>query len=393
MYSLFISRQPIFCQHTRVAYYELVGASHRGASNAELIATITEVGIGYLTRGRPALIALRAQPTGAALPDWPFASDASVGVSYPLTSAPNERPGEILIPYSDAAAFVCLDDFILSDGIPAHPGRGLIVRLDAKALGPDGVADQMQRLRHQPVEIGVKNVANADEFELYRAMGVDLFQGSFLAAPRPIATPRVVAGQASALALLASLQGDPDTDELREIIARDVTLSYKLLRYLNSAAFGLRRRFKSVREAIIYLGRRPLRRWASLVVIASLGAAPEELRRQALVRARLCEQVGAKFGEPSPETYFTTGLFSLLDALLDRSMDEVLATLPLHDNVAGALERGEGPLGEALACARDHEQARWRAERYLALGPRDIAPTYAEATDWADDVMRLIGER
>lgn len=175
MDSLFISRQPIFCQHTRVAYYELVGASNRGAGNAELIATIAEAGIGHLTRGRPALIALRPQPAGSPLPDWPFDGDASVGVSYPLRCAFNERAGETIVPYSAAAVFVCLDDFVVSDGIPPSPGRGLIVRLDAKALGPEGVADQVQRLRHQPVEIGVKNVASIDESELYRVLGVGYF--------------------------------------------------------------------------------------------------------------------------------------------------------------------------------------------------------------------------
>lgn len=390
MIALFVARQPIFDRDTRVAYYELSGPNNQdGTLNARLVTSVAELGMTDLPRGRPAIIQLQPQPHGVQLPPWPFIGSAPVGVSYPAPPGGASTGAGLAIPYGAEAAFVCLDT-VNDNDLPLLSGRLEIVRLDARALGPDGVEEQVLRLNSQSVDIAVKNIANNDEFELYRALGAHYFQGSFLSAQRAVSTPSVAASQASALSLLAALQGDPDIHELRDIIAQDLTLSYKLLRYLNSAYFGLRRHFSSVRDAIVYLGREPLRRWVSLIIIANMASAPEELRRQALVRAGLCERLAEQAGDKVTAPYFTTGLFSLLDRLLGRPMDEVLTALPLHNELAAAIRCGEGRLGEALICAVDHERASWRSERYLELPADIITPIFAETTEWADGVMRLM---
>lgn len=389
----FISRRPIFDRHTRVAYYDLVQAGRQKDSNAARVATLAELGVDSLSRGRPALIALNPRTTAGSLPKWPFGANETIGVSCPVTEAAIQDFGADVIPYVDEAAFLCLDTLVSNETLKVARSHARMVRLDAEALGPAGIEDQVEKLRGSPLEIVVKGIQSADEFEFYRALGVDYFKGPFLANPRLITTPAVAAGQASVLKLLAALHSDAETDELREIVVRDVSLSYKLLRYINSAYFSVPRRFSTVRSAIIYLGREPLRQWASLILLASLDSAPEELRRQALVRARLCEQVAASAGDAPTGAYFTTGLFSTLDALLDMPMDEVLATLPLHETLVAALTDGRGRLGEALACALDHEVGRWRADRYLGLGADVLTRTYAETVEWADGVMALFAER
>lgn len=381
----FIARQPIYDRYTRVALYELRGSDRSSNRNSFLISALSELGIAHLLRGLPALIQLYHQPEHVAFPPWPFPSETPIGISYPLSPNALRQP----IPYESSATFICLDGVVTSSRA-SLPAQVHFVRLDAAALGPDGVTDQIENLRSRDLEIIVSGITSAEEFDLYHALGVDYFQGSFLAVSRRLYTPKVLADQQTVLTLLATLQGDPDTDELRNIITRDIGLSYKLLAYINSASFGTRRRFSSVREAIIYLGRAPLSKWASLVLIAGLKSAPEELRRQALVRARLCERLAEVAQEANTGAYFTTGLLSLLDVLLDRPMADVLNVLPLHPAVEEAISTGAGKLGEALACARDHEHARWRHEHYLGVGADIIVPAYTETTHWADEAMNEI---
>jgi EAL and modified HD-GYP domain-containing signal transduction protein len=162
---------------------------------------------------------------------------------------------------------------------------------------------------------------------------------------------------------------------VESLIARDVALSYRLLRYINSAFFGLRREVDSVGRAVALLGLENVKRWCTLTAFASIDEKPRELITTALARARFCELAGAGFGERCREALFTLGLFSVVDALMDAPMPELLRSIPFPEDMKNALVAGHGPKGELL-------EAAIASERGVAPSG-DLASVQTEALAWA----------
>jgi EAL and modified HD-GYP domain-containing signal transduction protein len=186
--------------------------------------------------------------------------------------------------------------------------------------------------------------------------------------------------------LLARLHSeDIDFDELQEIVGRDIALSYNLLRFINSAFFALPRRVESIRDALVLLGALNVRKWATLMALAESQDKPRELVVTGLVRARMCELLAGVYQHRDAEGAFTTGLFSVVDALTDRSMVELLSTLPLSREIIEALLNYEGTKGRILRATVAYEHG-----NFGELG--DVPPTrtplsdlYAQAVAWATE--------
>jgi EAL and modified HD-GYP domain-containing signal transduction protein len=184
------------------------------------------------------------------------------------------------------------------------------------------------------------------------------FQGTFRALPELNQGPAVELGaMATAGELLAP---DLDFDRLESLIARDLELSYRLLRYANSAFFSRRREIGTVREAITLIGERMTRRWALVVALAGGNPRPDELLTDALVRGRTMELVAAEQPGLSADHAFTVGLFSMLPSLVSRPMEQALAGVGLPGDIEGALLDGRPPYGallDRLICHLDGEFA------------------------------------
>ena len=195
-----------------------------------------------------------------------------------------------------------------------------------------------------------------------------------------------------ALATVADLEATHgDFDRLEDVIRRDVGLSYKLLRYVNSAFFGLPRKVGSVREALTTLGARTVQQWATVLVLAGVAARGNELIATGLARARMCEDLAAAeaCGTTGEDRCFTVGLFSVIDALLDAPMDEALAELPLVPEVTLALLERGGTAGRLLTEVLAYERGEFDA---LAGHERRVrvAASYRDAVAWADAAMVAI---
>lgn len=256
-------------------------------------------------------------------------------------------------------------------------------------VGVAGRADEeLQALIAEPAARGLElvatDVATADEFTRCRVIGFSHFQGEFFARPR---------GEGGGSGALASLQAlaeltasEASFEELERIIGADVGLSIGLLRHVNSAYFSLPREIDTVREALTLLGPRAVRRWASVVALSSVPEAPDQLVALALLRGRMCELLGRGASEEERERLFTVGLFSVADALLDASMEQVLETLPFSDAIAAALLRFEGSLGQVLATVLRYEQGHFPE----AGDPTELAEAYLAALKWADDAGRWV---
>jgi EAL and modified HD-GYP domain-containing signal transduction protein len=221
-----------------------------------------------------------------------------------------------------------------------------IVRLDMADTYPIAVGGRVRPFLAAGLEVHAVGVESFQVFEACVDAGCSAFQGPFRALPALDQAPAVELGaMATAGELLAP---DLNSERLEALIARDLELSYRLLRYANSAFFKRRREIGTVREAITLIGERMTRRWALVVALAGGGTRPDELLTDALVRARTMELVATGLPGLSADHAFTVGLFSMLPSLVNRPMEYALSGLGLPADIQDALLDGRPPYGALL---------------------------------------------
>ncbi len=283
----------------------------------------------------------------------------------------------------DQGYVIALDDFVYSPDWDPLIELATIIKLDVGDLGVQRTHEHLTLLQARGKKLLAEKVETREQFQTYKEMGFDYFQGYFYARPEIVSGKRLPTNKLSSIQLLASLN-NPATDmrDLEKLISRDMGLSYRLLRYINSAAFSVGRKVESIRQAIVLLGLDPLRRWASLVVMTANNDKPVALLQSFLVRARLCELLAEANGDNERDMFFTAGLFSGLDALVDRPLAEVIESLPLSQQLAAAITDHIGPAGEAVACALAFERCR-PGISYAALPEATIHGCYTSASAWS----------
>ena len=200
------------------------------------------------------------------------------------------------------------------------------------------------------------------------------------------------ANRMAALRLLSKLQ-DPNltTDDLEETLSQDVALSYKLIRYVNSAMHSLPNDVSSIRHAIVLVGTRRISNWAGLILYGQMDDKPGELMITAIVRARMCQHVALATKQQNAEQFFTVGLFSVLDALLDRPMPEALAMLPLAPELKAALVDRQGLMGAALQSVMGYEVGNWDQAECAGISPETLYDSYVSALEWTRKTMKELG--
>jgi EAL and modified HD-GYP domain-containing signal transduction protein len=255
------------------------------------------------------------------------------------------------------------------------------VKLDFERLRGHGLRDHLAQLRPFPVKPIVTGLCNSAQVRLCVALGVECFQGDFLFKPQLMSRKELPSSFLVLTDLLSKLQ-DPEVEfqEIEALVKRDPGLSVAVLRFLNSSAYGFKQQVSSVRQAVALLGISEFTKWTLLVSLSSRFDKPSELLVTALVRARTCENF-ARATRQSPDTAFIVGLLSVLDALLDRPMQDVLRELPLTEEISGAILELQGPAGRILERALLREQGGYGddddAEQILT-------EAWMEAVEWAE---------
>ncbi len=365
MADVHVARQPIFDSQLELWGYELL---FRRANECRAIvwdddeATATVVLNAFTEIGLDRLVGDRTA--------WLNVSREFILRTLPMTLPPNrivlelleEQPVddellEALAELRRRGYTVALDDFTWDEAHARLLDHVGIVKVDLLARDLDAIARDVERLRRRGVMLLAEKVETRDDYRRALDLGFNLAQGYFFCQPETVTAHGVAPNRLSILQLVATLQ-DPEVSyaTLEQLIGRDVALSYRLLRYINSAFFGLRREVSSIGRALTLLGLENVKRWATLTAFASVEDKPRELITTALVRARFCELAGPLFGELDPGSLFTLGLFSVVDALMDAPMSNVLQSIPFPEDMTRALMAGHGPKGElldaALACER-----------------------------------------
>lgn len=245
-----------------------------------------------------------------------------------------------------------------------------------------------------------EKVESHEEFRYALELGYHYFQGFFFARPSLMQARQIPTLKMNALRLLRELNSEElDYSKLEKLIKCDVSLSYKLFKYVNSALFSRRRQISSVHEALMTLGELNARRWITLATLPSLtDGSSSELTAHALVRARFCEAVAEAAGLQSAAQTFTIGLFSLLDALMNRPLPEILAELNLAQIVTDPLlgvMNDENLAAVVFRAAKAYEEGNWEdlllIGEHLHLPTEVMADCYLSAIRWSSEMLEIAG--
>jgi len=367
MSDISVARQPIFDKDLGVFAYELLFNGADGAADsADLVGTFGSMGLQDLVGNRPASVKVSEA----------FLHDA-LSLQLPadrLILEVKDGPADLIAALRQRGYTMASTRVEVAD----------IVHIDVSRLGQQGVFQQASQVQGHGKRLLASGVETHEELEFCKSLGFDYYQGHFLCQPKPVTKQTVPTNRLAKLSLLAELNNpDADFDGLEKIIGRDVGLSYRFLRYINSAFFSLPHKVGSIRQALVLLGIGAVKKWATLLAMADIDDKPNELVVTALVRAKMCELAAASRPAREREEYFTTGMFSVVDALLDSPMDVVLASLPLSDEIKDALHHHLGPKGVVLKAVLNYERARFDDLKALAPPGVSAQEIYTWAISWA----------
>ncbi len=262
-------------------------------------------------------------------------------------------------------------------------------RVDVKRFNTDQLYRLTKFLRQRKhLSLRALKIESLKEYDLFRTRGYELFQGYFLGRPKAYEIQDLSVNKLAIMDLLASVQ-DVDTriEDLEEKITRDVSISFRLLKLVNSPFFGVAKEVDSVKQAIVLLGRNEIRKLVSLLALGSVGNHPMAMIEIVLFRAKTCELLGQST-RTSPDGFFTVGMFSALDVLMEQPIELILNKLPLSEKIRNAILTHEGLMGEALSCALAMEQAYWSIIKFSELSTHELQEISTEAHRWAYGVIR-----
>lgn len=392
-----VARQPILDSRQQVYGYELLyRASAHAATAADTdicrsarVIGDALLGIGFeaLTDGRHAFInldvnTLLADASGVLDPEQVVLEILETVQTTPEVIAMCES-------LRDRGYAIALDDFVPGSGAEALVPLARFVKLDTLALEESLLLATTKRLLKAGVTVVAEKVESAQAFERAKAAGCSLFQGYYFCKPVTFSGKALPANQIAQIQLVAALNKPAvSLGTVEDLLKRDASLSYRVLRSVNSAGFGLRREIHSIREALLLLGLDQVRKWSSIWALAGLNRGPSELVVMTVIRARCCEMIGQALERPdNGASFFLLGLCSLLDVLLGHPMAQVIKDLPLDPEIEAALAGQGNEARRVLDAVVDYEQGRWEAAdaSMSALGLQtDLLPeSYADALVWA----------
>jgi c-di-GMP phosphodiesterase len=258
------------------------------------------------------------------------------------------------------------------------------VKFDLLAADGASLESSVRAVRRYPVQLIAEKVETDEQVKFCRELGFDYFQGYFFCRPRLMEGRRLPVSRLATIRLIAKLNNpDVEVTELELAISQDVSLTYKLLRFINSVIFSLQRTVTSIRHAITLLGQEQIRQWASLILFSAFEGKSWETLVTGAVRARMCEHLGKALGLPNPERLFLVGLFSVLESILGQPMQQIVASLPLSSEIVDALVDQRGKLGAVLCCVLEYERRNWgRARAAVNIDEKTIGEAYRKSVRW-----------
>ena len=379
--NIFVARQPIFKRNKEVFAYELLFRSGltnyfdplqdgEEATSKVITNSFLLIGIPTITEGKKAFINFSEEMLLKGYPSL-FSKEITVVEVLETVGATPEvvaACGKLV----EAGYVLALDDFLYEDRFVPLIKLARIIKFDIRQMSFSELERQAKVVSRYNVKLLAEKIETFEEFEAAKKLGFDLFQGYFFSRPHIMEGRDIPGSKLHYLQVLKVIQDeDYDFAELAKFVSRDVSLAYKLLKYVNSAYFARRQKLDSIEMVVAMLGQLTLRKWLSLMMLSYLAAdKPSELLRLAAFRGSFCELIAGQLLDRRSEAgmFHTVGMFSLLPAMLDKDMAEILPELALPGNLQEALlsEVAATPLARTLALVMAYERGDWEKTISLA---------------------------
>ena len=398
----FVARQPILTTDEKVFGYELLfrdgiedffrSPDSDAASRSTLNSSVL-LGLDVLCDGRRAFVNCTRD---ILLKDYVTLLPAGQTVVEILETVPAD---DLVVAacrrLKEAGYMIALDDFVVNDGREALTDLADIIKVDLRATAASDAAAMVQRYGPWRCRLLAEKVETREEFIASKKAGFLYFQGYFFRRPEILTAHEIPANRLNYLRMLTAVsQPELDVRHIENLVKGEASLCYRLLRYLNSAAFGFKAEIHSVRHALSILGEREVRRWIRLV--ASLGAGQDkasDLVLAALVRARFCELLSPKVQhnvQHGDSDLFLMGMLSLMDVILEIPMRQVLDNVPIDQECKAVLLGVTSRLHSFYQLMLAQESGEWTAVKALTtqlqLSESDVSAAYWQAMQWAREV-------
>lgn len=400
----YFARQPILDQNMRLYAYELLyrGGPHADSSGIPLdedkaTAAVIEAfqvrGVKKITGGKKAFVnfsqTLLLNGVAAYFPPDSMVIEILENIE-PTPEIIAELRRLKLLGYT-----LALDDFVYRPSLKPLVELADIIKIDFL----DGVFSMRNfyaicaHINLSKCLLLAEKVENKRIYDKASELGCQLFQGYFFAKPSNMSEQTIGVMRINTLRLMAEVsRSEIDFDRVAEIIKQDVGLAYKVLKLVNSAYFALKREILDIKQAVIFLGHNELKKWVSFVALTNMrGTKPPELTEMSMVRARFCEMTAMRIcQEENREAFFLTGLFSLLDVIMDAEMKAILEDVLLPEVARAALMGEHGSARSALNLISALEQGNWnevlRLCGELGVDSGDMSEQYADSLQWSSEL-------
>ena len=398
--SVFVARQAIFNRKQNVVAYELLFRNsaenffpdiEEGQATARLIMeNQLNLGTRHITSGKTALINIGPDSLKHNLCDFLPCKD--VVIELLETIEPTDDNYQLCRELFHKNYKLALDDFVYNEQWERFLKFIKLVKFDIAQTPLSDIAEIVEKLKqHKKIKILAEKIETQADYHQAHKMGFDYFQGYFFAKPTMHEQQDIDYNYALVVAIYAQvMKPSPDIKQISVLFEADAALAYKLMRLINSGVFPIQSKISSIKQALVYLGHERLKKFVSLIVTAhTAGKKPAELMQVCVVRARFCELIAKQVSKSLAGEAFLTGLFSLLDAILDQPMSLLVEKLPFPDEIKAALLNEKNTLYYILNVVQAYETGSWwTLEKAVILlnVKSDVLPgLYYQAVDWADN--------
>jgi c-di-GMP-related signal transduction protein len=400
LHEIMVSRQPIFNKKKDVFAYELLFKSDlpgsikkmkdskaaRDDSSLTAIDGLLVNGLKRLSAGKRAIIHFNHQTL---LSEFPLMFPSNLlGIEIREDADPENKVTEIVKKMKKAGYLFLVTDRVYNEGEINLVKMADIVGVDFHSRG---IQKRDSVLDGNPLSprFLARGIETPSDFEVATEAGYHYFQGDFFHKEDMIACRNIPSYKLNLMRILKEInKPSVQFDRIERVLQKDVSITYKLLRFVNSAFFGLKTTVQSIRHALNLLGEIEVRKCLSFIVLSSMGTdKPLELIRITIIRAKFCEYIAAELGFKSDlSNFFLMGMFSMVNAFLDRPMDEILADLPLASPVKTALLGKPNHFRDVLELVTDYEKGDWihlqQMTRQLKIKDKKVTALYLDAVEW-----------
>ncbi len=400
---VFVARQPIFDVRMNLLGYELLFrsgidnffdskidgdyATKKVVANSFLV-----IGLDKVTKGKRAFVNFTRKHLLSAAPL--SIPGSKLGIEILESVEPDDEVVDACRGLKQSGYLIVLDDFVFHEKYEHILKLADIIKIDFSLTNSDDRRLIFSRVNNKDVKFLAEKVETNEQFQEALDLGYTYFQGYFFSKPTIVSGRDIPANKLNYIRIIQEVNNpDADFEKIEKVVKRDVSLSYKLLRFINSVFFSHSVKVESIKHALVLLGIGEVKKWINILALTAIGFdKTEELITVALIRAKFCEFIAPRIGQESRESdFFMMGLFSVLDALIDRPLEEILSELPISEDITCALTGEQNTFHEVYNLALFYEKGNWEKTTECAQGlnieEKDLPGFFYRSIEWAHEAI------